>query len=207
MTGPMNYEPVAKWWYEMGHLKRAPRTGWFLAGVQSPESVAEHTLRMALIGFTLAVLEGADPYRTAALCLFHDTGESRTGDIPSVGRPYLKAAKEVDVVADQLADAPAELAKAALDLVRQWEDRSSQEAQLARDADKLECLCQAREYQVQGVADADSWATSSAEAVRSGSARRLAQAVLAVAPNEWWRAFVEGYNWGENRHLRTIASE
>jgi 5'-deoxynucleotidase YfbR-like HD superfamily hydrolase len=202
-----DYEPIARWWYEMGHLKRAPRTGWFLAGVQNPESVAEHTFRVAVIGFSLAVLEGADPCRTATLCVFHDTGETRTQDIPSVGRAYLTAVNGVEVVADQVRGVPAELARAVRDFVHEWEAPDSKEAQLAHDADKLECLCQAREYMAQGVGDAEHWATSSAAAVRSVTARRLAEAVLAVAPNEWWRAFVDAHDWGESRRLRTIASD
>ena len=202
----MSHEPVARWFYEMGHLKRTPRTGWFLAGVHDPESVAEHSFRTAVIGYVLALLEGADPYRTMALCLFHDTGESRTGDIPSVGRVYLTGAPERDVVADQAAELPPILAQAVQDLVNDYVERDSQESQLAHDADKLECLCQAREYQAQGFADAERWATTSAEAVRSDSGRRLAQAVLAVAPQEWWRAFVDAHD--SRRHqLKTIASE
>lgn len=96
----------------MGYLKRAPRTGWFLAGVENPESVAEHSFLTALIAYSLALLEGADPHRTATLALFHDTGESRTGDIPSVGRAYLTAADEEEVVADQIADLPPSSARA-----------------------------------------------------------------------------------------------
>ena len=187
-------EPLVKFLYEMGLLKRAKRTGWWLAGVKDPESIAEHTFRTALIAYMLAVLEGADPHRTATLALWHDTGESRTGDIPSVGRSYVSAVGEVDVVADQVAGFPAALAQAVQDLIGEYEDQESLEAQLARDADKLDCLLQAREYQAQGHVDAESWATSSAEAVRSASGRRLAQAALALAPSEWWRAFVESHN-------------
>jgi len=42
----------------------------------------------AIIGAMLAVAEGADPARTSLMCTFHDTQETRIGDIPhsSLGR-------------------------------------------------------------------------------------------------------------------------
>ena len=76
----------------MGLLKRYKRTGWLIAGVDNPESIAEHTFRTAIIGYLLARMEGADPAKTATLCLFHDTQESRIGDVPSVGKAYVVTA-------------------------------------------------------------------------------------------------------------------
>ncbi|HEX9314813.1 MAG TPA: HD domain-containing protein, partial [Actinomycetota bacterium] len=45
---------LARFAYELGHLKQSARTGWWMVGVSHPESVAEHTLRTALLGFVLA---------------------------------------------------------------------------------------------------------------------------------------------------------
>lgn len=90
---------------EMGMLKRAKRSGWWIAGVKDPETIAEHSFRTALIGSVLAMMEGADPARTALLGLWHDTQETRVGDIPHIGRRYLDAADNQSVTADQLADA------------------------------------------------------------------------------------------------------
>jgi putative hydrolases of HD superfamily len=56
-----------------------------VAAIEHPESVAEHSFRTAVIGYLLASIEGADPARTALLCLFHDSQESRIGDVPLVG--------------------------------------------------------------------------------------------------------------------------
>lgn len=185
---------LARFLHEAGLLKRVKRSGWLLAGVKDPETVAEHSWRVAVIAFVLAHMEGADPYRTTTLAVWHDTGESRSGDIPSVGRAYIEAATADRIVADQVADVPAELALAIQGLIGEYEEHESLEAQLAHDADKLECLLTAREYQAQGIADAAAWVTSSAEAVRSEAARRLAQAAVSVEPRDWWRPFVEGYN-------------
>jgi 5'-deoxynucleotidase YfbR-like HD superfamily hydrolase len=43
--------------FECLHLKDIKREGWRYAGIQFPESVAEHTLHAAQIGFILAQLE------------------------------------------------------------------------------------------------------------------------------------------------------
>jgi putative hydrolase of HD superfamily len=184
---------LATFLYELGQLKRSKRTGWWLPGVKDPESVAEHSYRTAIIGHLLAVMEGADPARTALLCLFHDTQETRVGDIPSVGQAYLTSAPNEQITSDQVAALPAEVGHAVRELVEEYEGRTSLEAQVARDADKLECLIQAREYQVQGYANVTPWVETSAAALRTVSAKRLAEACQQVAPGEWWRAFVEAY--------------
>jgi putative hydrolases of HD superfamily len=191
---PAPIAQVVGFLYEMGLFKRSKRTGWWLAGVKDPETVAEHIFRTAVIGYVLAVMEGADPARTAALCLFHDVAETRTGDIPSVGRAYVRTAPDTQVVADQVAGFPAPLGEAIRDTVAQYEGRGSREAELAHDADKLECLLQAREYQTQGHADAEPWITSSAAAVKSAAAQQLARAALELPPQRWWRTFVDSHN-------------
>jgi putative hydrolases of HD superfamily len=177
----------------MGLLKRYKRTGWWVAGIDNPESIAEHSFRTAIIGYLLAVMEGVDPARTAALCLFHDTQETRIGDVPLVGKPYVVTAPNAEVTVDQVADFPAEIAQAVRDLVDEYEARESLEARLAKDADKLECLIQAREYQAQGHEDVPPWIETSAAALRSESARRLAADCQQVPPRQWWKALAEAH--------------
>src|SRR5215218_3012145 len=143
-------EGLTNFLYEMGLLKRYKRTGWMIAGIDNPESIAEHSFRTAIIGYLLAVMEGADPAKTAALCLFHDTQETRIGDVPSVGKGYVVTAPNPEVTADQVASFPPEIGGAVREVVDEYESQSSPEARVARDADKLECLLQAREYQDQG---------------------------------------------------------
>src|SRR6266540_586829 len=42
--------------HELGQLKMLPRTGWLRAGIEHPESVAEHSLRAAMLAWMLAAL-------------------------------------------------------------------------------------------------------------------------------------------------------
>lgn len=182
---------VAGYLYEVGHLKRSARTGWWLAGISDPESVGEHIFRTAVIGYMLAEMEGADPARTALLCLFHDAHDTRIGDIPSVGREFLDVAPEI--TANQLAGLPASLAGAIGKLAGEYEARDSVEAQLAKDADRLECLLQAREYETQGFNTVSSWIKSSESSLTSATGKRLAAACKAVEPGEWWKQYVENH--------------
>ena len=40
---------TATFLFEMGHLKNLPRAGWLLLGIPQPESVAEHSFRVAIV--------------------------------------------------------------------------------------------------------------------------------------------------------------
>jgi putative hydrolases of HD superfamily len=131
------------------------------------------------------------------LCLLHDTQETRIGDVPSVGKAYVHTTDNVTVTGDQVAALPQGLAEALVAVVTEYEDRVSLEATLARDADKLECLLQAREYQAAGYADVPPWIETSAAALRSSTAKRLGELCQQVAPREWWAAAAAAYPQAE----------
>ncbi|MEU7186594.1 HD domain-containing protein [Streptomyces sp. NPDC045369] len=122
-----------------------------------PETIAEHSFRTAVIGAVLAMMEGADPAKVALMCTFHDTQETRVGDIPWVGRRYLKAAKSEDVTADQVADAHPAVAVGVRAVVEDYANGDSLEVAVAHDADELECMIQGIEYLEQGYRNAQEW--------------------------------------------------
>jgi len=184
---------IAAFLFEMGHLKHVPRAGWLLLGVPLPETVAEHSFRVGMIGLALAALDGADAGRTAALCLMHDAHETRIGDVPSVGRAYISTAPPEDVTAHQTAGMPDEVAKAFQALTAEYEAGETAEARAARDADKIETLLQAAEYQAQGH-DTAAWRATSVDALRTSAGRQLAAAILAADPHGWWSAFAASYH-------------
>lgn len=181
---------LAGYLLEAGLLKRAKRTGWWIVGVKDPETIAEHSFRTALIGATLAMMEGADPARTALLCLFHDTQETRVGDIPHVGRRYLTAASNQDVTADQVSACPEPVRAGVQAVVDEYETGESLEAVIARDADKLECLIQGIEYREQGHQNAQGWIDTSRERLKTASANDLADAALQMNSLEWQNTYL-----------------
>jgi putative hydrolase of HD superfamily len=178
---------IASYLLEVGNLKRIKRTGWHFTGVGNPESIADHSWRVAVIGMILAGLEGADPDRTAALAVLHDTAETRIGDIAHIGRRYLTAAPPEDIVADQIASMPEAVAAVIADRVGEFELNESREAMCAKDADKLDCLVQAVEYQHAGSDLVDTWIQTSMAALKTESARLIGEAVIKADPVAWQR--------------------
>lgn len=183
---------VAAFLFEMGHLKHLPRSGWLLLGIPQPETVAEHSFRVGVIGLALAALEGADASRTAALGVLHDAHETRIGDVPSVGRAYVTTAVPEAVSAHQTSAMPSEVAKVFQDLVAEYEAAETLESRVAHDADKIETLLQAVEYQAQGH-DTAAWRETSLAALRTESGKQLARAIGAEGARKWWSAFAASY--------------
>jgi putative hydrolases of HD superfamily len=97
---------VAAFAFELGVLKRIRRSGWWHAGVRDPESVAEHTMRVAQLAGIIAAEEGADPARSAFLALWHDSQETRTGDLPHTAAAYLTKPDPRQITTDQTAKLP-----------------------------------------------------------------------------------------------------
>lgn len=183
---------AASFLFEAGHLKNVPRSGWLLLGVASPESIAEHSFRIGMVGIVLAGIEGADVGRTAALCLVHDVHETRIGDVPSVGRAYVTTAVPEAVTAHQTAGMPDSAGKVIQDLVAEYEATETPESRLAHDADKLETLLQAMEYRAKGYAT-EPWMDTSIAALRTDAGKQLGQAIANSDPHHWWSAFAASY--------------
>jgi putative hydrolase of HD superfamily len=186
-------DATAAYLVEAGHLKRTKRAGWWIAGVRDPESVAEHSFRVGVIGYVLAVMEGADANRTAALCLFHDLPETRIGDIPSTGKRYITAADPNEIARDQTEGILPDVADSVRGLIGEFEANDSLEARCAKDADKLECLIQGLEYQAQGYQLAKPWVDTMVMAVRTDAGKRLAEAALRTPVDSWWHEIVASY--------------
>jgi len=166
---------VAAYLFEVGSLKNLPRAGWLRLGIRFPESVAEHSFRVGVVGLVLAALEGADVGRTSALCLLHDSPEARTGDVTAIGRAYVTTEPAEDVSVHQTAGMPGAAAKVVQDLVGEYEAGETLESQVAKDADKLESLLQA-------------------VALRTDAGRQLARAIMAADPYSWWSTFAASYH-------------
>lgn len=178
-------EGVVDYIFEAGLLKRAKRTGWWIAGVKDPESIAEHSHRTALIGAVLALMEGAEPASVALLAVFHDSQETRVGDIPYLGRRYLKAASNQEVTADQVAEVPTAVRDGIQRIVDDYESGDSLEVVVAHDADKLDCLFQAIEYREQGNQNTQQFIDSMLAALKTPSAQQVAAAALSRTSQEW----------------------
>ncbi len=186
-TTPEQIAGVAEYLFELGMLKHAKRSGWWIAGVKDPETIAEHSFRTAVLASILATMEGADSAKATQFAVFHDTQETRVGDIPHIGRRYLTATGNGAVTADQVAACPPSVAAAIQAVVDTYERQDTPEALVAHDADKLECLIQAVEYGRQGYANVQPWIDSCRAALKTASAQRIADAAVGMSGLEWQR--------------------
>ncbi|MBI4669561.1 MAG: HD domain-containing protein [Elusimicrobia bacterium] len=174
---------------EAGLLKRVKRTGWWCSGVKDPESVAEHSHRMSLLAFYIAAEEGADPYRAAALGLFHDLPETRLSDAHAVVKRYWTnlAQDEIRARDEQNACLPEGLGRARIEeLAEEWSEGRAPEARAARDADYLECAIQAAEYFWQEKSVAREWIASNLKRLQTRTGRRLGAALDRIYKKGRW---------------------
>ena len=184
----MKLDSIAKYIYEIGQLKLIKRSGWWRIGVREPESIAEHSYRTAIIGYILASLEGANAEKTATMCLFHDAAEARIGDLSWVAKRYIQTGDSEQVAfKEQAEQLPQEIASKILALANEYKQRSSQEAQLVREADLLECLLQSREYAMQGYVKGDEWAKMCRDGLQTDTAKQLADSCLNSDPGDWFQ--------------------
>lgn len=179
-------EAVAKFLFEIGHLKRVARSGWWVAGVRDPESVAEHSFRCAWIGHFLARAEGADSARVGLMLLAHDLPEARLNDQHKVGQRYLDPKPvEARVFGDQVAGLPG--GEELVGLLAEYAAGATLEARVAHDADRLECAFQALEYVEEGHAPCRDWYTNAEADLVTAAAKALFAALGPCDPNAWYR--------------------
>lgn len=178
---------TAKFLYEIGMLKSVARSGWWLAGIKDPESVAEHSFRTAILGYLIAAMEGLDAELCACMCLFHDLSETRLTDLHKVSQRYIESKPiEKQVTQDQLARLPGKISAMLGTLLGNYEKNESPEAMVCHDADLVECLIQANEYKAQGRGDVQDWIDTCRSKLKTSSAKTLADECLKVSPGEWW---------------------
>ncbi len=185
-------EKVLQWAVEAGLLKRLKRTGWWCSGIKDPESVADHSHRMSLLAFSIAAEEGADPFRAAALGVFHDLPETRIGDAHAVVKRYWKdlAADEDRARVEQNATLPEGRGRRLIEaLGREWAAGKSPEARSARDADYLECAVQSLEYLWQEKTVAREWMDSNIKRLRTKTGKRLGEALRRLFETGRWEDF------------------
>ena len=184
---------IANFLFEVGMLKRTPRTGFQFLG-SGAQSVAEHSFRTAMIGYALAQLDGkADVARVLQLCLFHDIPEARTGDLNYVNKKYVQVdeQKAVDDLADQLP-----FGDDYRDTLNEFAACESYEALLAHDADQLEMVLSLKEHKDLGNRYADEWYPFSRLRLKTEIAKELAETIWKTDSSKWW--FDEDHQWWVN---------
>ncbi len=182
-----NADKVARFLYEAGQLRRVARTGWWVAGLDNPESVAEHSFRTALLAGILAKLIGADREKTLTMALYHDIPEARINDLHKVAQVYFDSpTANMRAATDQAHSLPESLGKEMADLARELFEETSLEAKIVADADHLECLLTAKEYLERGFPVQD-WIENNRAGLHTDLAKAIADAAMEATPSHWWK--------------------
>lgn len=182
MTGRDRLTRLADFLFEVGMLRKTPRTGYQFLG-SGAENVAEHSFRTAVIGYVLAGMRGADPLKTMALCLFHDLHEARTGDFNYVNKLY-NTCDDKRALTDALTGTG--LRENILDAWDELESRATPESVLAHDADQLDLIVNLKEELDLGNRYAAKWLDCSLERLKTDEARALAKSVMETDHTDWW---------------------
>lgn len=179
--------------FEVGMLKRTPRTGFQFLG-SGEESVAEHSFRTAYIAYVLShLIKGVNREKLIFIALFHDFLEARTGDQNYMNKKY--------VVVDEkkaLEDATKELpfGKEFADLINEYIEQNSLEAKVAKDADNLELLLQLKEQKDLGNPYADDWIKFTMQRLVTDEGKKLGESILSTDSTHWW--FDKSNDWWVN---------
>lgn len=140
---------------EITTLKWMPRVGWQMRGVPRVESVADHSFGIAFMALALVeALEDValDREKVLIMALLHDLAEVRLTDLPSSANRLISGAVKSEAEATAIDDLLAPLS-GNTQLKAWWqefEDHTSPEGRLVRDADKLEMMVQCLRYEQAG---------------------------------------------------------
>lgn len=117
-----------------------------------PESVAEHSWRLALMAMLLTgEFPELDLNRVIRMCLIHDLGEAFTGDIPTFVKTDADSRREDDLFDRWIQTLPAEVRGEWESLLEEMNAQKTGEAKLYKALDRLEAVIQHNE------SDIDTW--------------------------------------------------
>lgn len=177
---------------EAGMLKRVRRSGWWVLGIKDAESVADHSFRCAIIGYIIASVEKAAPYKVLIMALFNDIHEARINDLHKMAQRYIDFTQAEDrAFTEQISSLPKTIKGELSDMHKEYRHQKSKESIIARDADILECLIQAKEYYEHGFKEALKFMKKAPRRLKTRTARRLWSLAKTVSLNEWWERLSE----------------
>lgn len=130
------------------NLKNISRQGWIdKLSIDNPESVADHTFSMAMMGMIFSDWENYDTEKILKIILLHDLAESITGDItPEKISKDKKTLLENKTMKQILNELPSLLQKQYNMLWEEYQLNKSKEAKFVHQLDKLEMAMQAKIY-------------------------------------------------------------
>lgn len=184
----MSLERDINFLYELGSLRFVDRT-WkrFLNGDFANNT--EHLFRVTWIAMILAKHEGVtDLEKVMKMAIAHDIAESRTGDVDYLSRQYVvrdEAAGLNDMVEGTAFE------KEITALIHEYEERTSIESKIVKDADNLDVDLELREQASRGhsLSNRDEWQKMRKHVhdtkLFTKTAKKMAAAIQSSDPHAW----------------------
>ena len=144
---------IEKFFERVLELKNVPRQGWKeKLEIDNPESVADHSYSTTVLSMILSDMKGLDSEKIIRMALLHDLAESIIGDItPDHITKNEKITKENHAIKQILKNLPDSITELYFEIWNDYQKKSSKEAILLHEIDKLEMAFQAKFYQKKGI--------------------------------------------------------
>ncbi|HSW37039.1 MAG TPA: HD domain-containing protein [Candidatus Saccharimonadales bacterium] len=172
--------------YEIGALRLIPRQ-WSRFHLPNVQNLSEHHFRVIWLALMIAAREGqGDSEKIMKMALVHDIAESRTGDVDYIGRQYVER-HEHKALEHMLSGTP--LKDEFLKLFKEYEERTSIESQIVKDADNLDVDMDLREQGASGHNLGQDWKGQRAwvgnTKLYTKTAKQLHKAIWSSNPHDW----------------------
>ncbi len=174
---------VVDFWYEAGMVSKTPRSYTPFLG-SDQKSVADHLFRCAVIGYSLAKMDGTvNVEKVMLMCLFSDFSEARISDLNWIHQQYNER-NEAKAEADFTAGLPFQ------DDIRaelhEYKERTSMESILAKEADHLEFLISLKEQADIGNRRVHDWIQVSLKRMKTDIGKKMAEQIMNTDSSDWW---------------------
>ncbi len=134
------------------NLKKISRQGWIdKLSLDNPESVADHSYSMAIMGMVISDLQNYDSEKIIKMILLHDLAESKIGDhTPEQLNKEEKKKLENNAFDKIIKNLPDLIKLQYLQIWQEYQESNSPESKIVHQIDKLEMALQAKIYEKDG---------------------------------------------------------
>ena len=134
------------------NLKKISRQGWIdKLSLENPESVADHSYSMAIMGMVISDLQNYNSEKIIKMILLHDLAESKIGDhTPEQLSKEEKKKLENNAFDEIIKNLPDLIKLQYLQIWQEYQENNSPESKIVHQIDKLEMVLQAKIYEKDG---------------------------------------------------------
>jgi putative hydrolases of HD superfamily len=198
MAAPKKFQADINFLFEIGGIRYIQRS-WQRFFSPDMANLADHHFKVFWIAMVIASHEeNVDTGKVAKMALLHDISESRTGDVDLISRQYADRKEELGIT-DMLNGTAVQ--KEFFALWQEYEERTSIEAKIVKDADNLDVDFELAEQAANG-----STLRANKQEIRefvaanklyTKTAKEIYAELQNANPHAWWRETRNRRNSGD----------